>query len=266
MKNIKTFNTESEYQSYITGGTAVLPNLSYVKGTDEVHTTRIPSLTATIDVTQTTGATKILCIGVSKVSSIIIDDEKMEPMATGYTFSTIGEHKVKYILKDNKIPDGMFYRDGGAVRVTSVRMSNSINEIGEYAFYSCRELIDIEIREGITSIGNQAFYECYGLSSITIPNSVTSIGWGAFQSCSGLTNVTIGNGVTTIGEFIFDNCSNLNSIVSLATTAPTISSDTFYNIKTNGTLMVPQGSTGYDVWMGTGDYYLGKYNWTKVEQ
>jgi len=29
---------------------------------------------------------------------------------------------------------------------------------------------------------------------------------------------------------------------------------------------VPSGSTGYDVWMGTGDYYLGKYNWTKTEQ
>jgi len=22
----------------------------------------------------------------------------------------------------------------------------------------------------------------------------------------------------------------------------------------------------YDVWMGTGDFYLGKYGWTKVEQ
>jgi hypothetical protein len=29
---------------------------------------------------------------------------------------------------------------------------------------------------------------------------------------------------------------------------------------------VPSGSSGYDVWMGTGNYYLGKYNWTMVEQ
>jgi hypothetical protein len=52
----------------------------------------------------------------------------------------------------------------------------------------------------------------------------------------------------------------------LATTAPTIGSSTFYKVKTNGTLTVPTGSTGYDVWMGTGNYYLGKYSWTKIEQ
>ena len=64
----------------------------------------------------------------------------------------------------------------------------------------------------------------------------------------------------------FNNCSSLTSVTSLATTAPTIQSNTFQNVKTNGTLTVPSGATGYDVWMGTGDYYLGKYKWTKVEQ
>lgn len=65
---------------------------------------------------------------------------------------------------------------------------------------------------------------------------------------------------------IFKNCSGLTSIVSNATTAPTIQSNTFQYVKTGGTLTVPIGSSGYDVWMGTGNYYLGKYNWTKVEQ
>ena len=57
-----------------------------------------------------------------------------------------------------------------------------------------------------------------------------------------------------------------SSITSHATTAPTIARRTFESIYSNGTLTVPIGSSGYDVWMGTGDYYLGKYNWTKVEQ
>jgi hypothetical protein len=56
------------------------------------------------------------------------------------------------------------------------------------------------------------------------------------------------------------------SIISLATTAPFIQSSTFQGVKTNGTLTVPTGSSGYNTWMGTGNYYLGKYNWTKVEQ
>jgi hypothetical protein len=62
------------------------------------------------------------------------------------------------------------------------------------------------------------------------------------------------------------NCSSLTEIISLATTAPTIASATFSGVKTGGTLYVPSGSSGYNTWMGTGNYYLGKYNWTKVEQ
>jgi len=49
-------------------------------------------------------------------------------------------------------------------------------------------------------------------------------------------------------------------------TAPTITNNTFVNVKTGGILTVPAGSTGYDVWVGTDDWYLGYYDWTKVEQ
>jgi hypothetical protein len=119
----------------------------------------------------------------------------------------------------------------------------------------------------VTSIGAGAFQGCSGLTSVTIGNSVTSIGPGAFADCSGLTSVTIDNSVTSIGAGAFYSCSSLASITCNAITAPTIGSNTFQEmIKTNGTLIVPKGSSGYDVWMGTGNYYLGKYGWTKVEQ
>lgn len=103
------------------------------------------------------------------------------------------------------------------------------------------------------------------MTSVTIPDSVTSIGDDAFSNCTGLTSVTIGNSVTSIGDYAFAWC-DLTSITSLATIAPTITSKTFQGIKTGGTLYVPTGSTGYNTWMSTGNYYLGKYNWTKVEQ
>ena len=118
----------------------------------------------------------------------------------------------------------------------------------------------------VTSIGQYAFGYCSGLTNVVIPNSVTSIGDSAFQSCNGLTSVTIPDSVTTVGNFAFFMCSGLINITSLATTAPTIQTSTFRDIKTGGTLTVPSGSTGYNTWMGNGNYYLGKYNWTKVEQ
>ena len=54
--------------------------------------------------------------------------------------------------------------------------------------------------------------------------------------------------------------------MSLATTASKIENNTFQGISTGGTLTVPTGATGYDVWLSADDYYLGKYGWTLVEQ
>ena len=151
-------------------------------------------------------------------------------------------------------------------RLTSVTIPDSVTSIGVGVFAYCGSLTSIDIPSGVTSIGGDAFRNCTSLTSINIPSGVTSIGGDAFAYCVSLTSCTIGNGVTSIGNQAFSYCTRLTSIASNAMTAPTIQSDTFQSIKTSGTLTVPSGSTGYDVWMGTSNYYLGSYNWTKVEQ
>ena len=143
---------------------------------------------------------------------------------------------------------------------------NSVTSIGVSAFYNCSSLTSVTIPSSVTRISVAAFFGCDSLTSVTIPNSVTSIGNNAFGSCDSLKSVTIPSSVTSIGSGAFERCTSLTSITVEATTAPTIQNDTFSSIKTNGTLTVPSGSSGCDVWMGTGNYYLGKYNWTKVEQ
>lgn len=148
----------------------------------------------------------------------------------------------------------------------SITIPNSVTNIGSQVFINCTKLTSVTLGSHVTTIGSAAFMRCTGLTSIEMPNSVTTIGGSSFYECTSLSNIRIGNNVNEIGNHSFTNCTSLNSITCLATTAPTIYQYTFNNVKSNGTLTVPNGSTGYDVWMGTGNYYLGKYGWTKVEQ
>ena len=152
------------------------------------------------------------------------------------------------------------------INLTSVTISNSVRTIDTSAFDHCSGLTSVTIPNNVTSIGGSAFYGCSNLTSVAIPNSVTSIGRSAFESCTSITSVTIGNSVTNISDRAFLGCNRLVRITSLAATAPSIDTYTFQNVKTGGTLYVPSGSAGYNVWMGTGNFYLGKYGWTKVEQ
>ena len=335
-KFLKKFSTHSEYETYIASEDKVLPNVSICDDTKDVHynpfvETRV---VAKFNVTSTSSPTQ-LCnnSAVSQFSRIEIDGVVQPSVVSAYTFSTTGEHTVKYTLTDPTsigngafnactgltsidipdsvtsigssafdscfsltsidIPSGVTSIGGWAfstcIGLTSIEIPSGVTSIGASTFNACRSLTSIDIPNSVTTIGDSAFYYCYSLTSCTIgdsvtsigastfsscssltsidiPNSVTSIGSGAFGGCSGLTSVTIGNGVTSIGNRAFYQCRGLTSIVCNATTAPTIQSSTFERVKTGGTLTVPIGSTSYDVWMGTGDYYLGKYGWTKVEQ
>ena len=302
MKHIKLFNEHSDYETYMNGSDKVLPNVSYCENENEVHyNPYIESVvTVTFNVTSTSEPTQIAANGqkfgafgmieiniLNNFAKIDIDGVKQPTINETYTFDTLGEHTVKYTLVNpTSIENGCFLE---CRNIKSVIIPDGVTSIGNVAFYYCTGLTSITIPDSATSIGNQAFYYCTGLTSITIPDSVTTIGTSAFQQCSGLTSVTISNSVTSIGYQtfqyctsltnitipdsvtsiggnVFNGCSGLTSITSLATTAPTIQSTTFYNVKSGGTLYVPSGSSGYNTWMSTSDSYLGKYSWTKVEQ
>ena len=96
--------------------------------------------------------------------------------------------------------------------LTSINIPNSVTNIGDRAFKGCISLTKINIPNSVTNIGDGAFYACKSLININIPNSVTNIGFGTFSRCESLTNINIPNSVTNIGEMAFSGCKSLINI------------------------------------------------------
>lgn len=87
---------------------------------------------------------------------------------------------------------------------TSYSIPNTVQRIGDGAFYECDELISIIIPDSVTEIGKGAFRECGSLSDLVIPDSVRVIeGEAAFNGCGDLTSLTLPEGTEAIGAWMF---------------------------------------------------------------
>ena len=75
--------------------------------------------------------------------------------------------------------------------MTNATVSDSVADIGDYAFYDCMHLTSVTLGNGVTSIGDWAFSQCSSLTNSTISSSVTNIGKGAFSYCDGLTAIAV---------------------------------------------------------------------------
>lgn len=114
-----------------------------------------------------------------------------------------------------------------------VMPKNTIKSFGDYCFYGCLHLQDIDLPETLESIGGLCFAGCISIREIELPNSLVSLDIGSLSnmgithisipssitvlnglgSNSYLTDVDIPNSVTEIGWTCFSGCTNLAKIV-----------------------------------------------------
>lgn len=87
---------------------------------------------------------------------------------------------------------------------------DTVTRIGNYCFYKCTDIIQIEIPDSVTEIGDMAFFACSNLWTVTLPENLQSIGADAFSYCTAMYPVMyIPASVTEIGDYAFYACSNL---------------------------------------------------------
>lgn len=89
-----------------------------------------------------------------------------------------------------------------------LKLGNNIQDIGNYAFYSCSGLIMLEPGNTLQSIGDYAFASCSKLAQdIVLPSSMRSIGIEAFSNTS-IVGINTG-GTTSVEGRAFAYCSFL---------------------------------------------------------
>jgi hypothetical protein len=83
-----------------------------------------------------------------------------------------------------------FYYDSDSVNVvTSVIIPEGVEYITG-AFMGLVELVSVELPESITEIGENAFSSCRSLTTINLPSGLTYIGEDAFSGCESLDEAT----------------------------------------------------------------------------
>ena len=141
----------------------------------------------------------------------------------------------------------------GCTGLTSMTIPESVEIIGNSAFYHCTGLTTITIPNSVESIENSAFSGCSGLTTITLPESLTSIGWRAFEGCSGLTTITLPESVTSIGDWAFSYCRSLTTI-TLPESLTSIGESAFHGCTGLTTITLPESLTSI------GDYAFANCN------
>ena len=161
------------------------------------------------------------------VESVIFNAIAMSDLTYGtyqddsnYVFYRLGENTdgIKVVIGKNvsKIPAALFYPynySSYIPKITSVEFEEGsvCQSIGEYAFYECATLTDINLPSSLISIGKRAFAGCAGITGIDIPDSVTSIDSYAFAGTS-ITEITIHEQVKYMGSSVFNDCASLSVV------------------------------------------------------
>ena len=129
-----------------------------------------------------------------------------------FLLSDKGDEKIKDIIIDWDCETIKDFTFTGCQGLETVVIKDNIKEIGKSAFFNCLNITSIKMPNSVTNIGDNTFSNCKKLNNITLNNRLKSIGKGAFNSCEGFTRIEIPDSVTSIGGGAFGGCKNLNEV------------------------------------------------------
>lgn len=97
-------------------------------------------------------------------------------------------------------------------RFKEIKIPDSVETIGNGAFYDCRDLERITLPSALQTLSTVTFYNCTALSEVTFPASLKTIESSAFSGCRNLSEVELPASLTTIESSVFHLCINLKTV------------------------------------------------------
>lgn len=149
------------------------------------------------------GETEVKSSGTWTIQSDVTLTAKWERQTAGISYA-LTEDKSGYVVDKYSGEDGVVY-------IASTYLNKPVVAIGDFAFYNCRTLSEVNIQGDVKSIGEYAFARCDGISDIALPDSVETVGEYAFENCTALNKVAVSENLTDIGTGAFKGCGNLYS-------------------------------------------------------
>jgi len=148
------------------------------------------------------------------------------------------EYYTGYHSEDNVLGTNSFRE---LRKLLSVKLPKTITSVGNYAFYNCSNLKEIEFQTGIKSIESYAFQGC-SLSRLELKKGLEVIGSYAFGGYSAsrhrFEEVVFPEGLITIGSYAFGYVTSLKR-VAFPSTLKTIDTYAFYRCYSLDNISLP---------------------------
>ena len=96
------------------------------------------------------------------------------------------------------------------VNLVDVTVPNTVVSIGADAFYCCESLVKFEMPDSVVEVDSGSFYDCTSLVDVNLSNKLTALSSRMFAGCTALKEIQIPESVTTLGGMVFNRCKNLH--------------------------------------------------------
>lgn len=93
----------------------------------------------------------------------------------------------------------------------NVVIPDTVETIGDDAFYDCIALTTIDIPDSVTKIESGAFADCTGIAPFDLPDSILEIGNNAFEGTA-ITEIELPKNLETLGSNVFKDCASLTAL------------------------------------------------------